>query len=167
MRLILLTLKKLVAITSSCALLFFGYLAIALDAWTGTSRNILFELAFVLIGILFGAFAFSIGKHKAFLVMPAIYILLILALPFLELSLVKPAVHAVHEIQPGMSETQVRAVIDRHFPEQGRFRRPAIGALNNDVISFVLDPNDGRYDAAIVEIKFSAGKCVSAEFLAD
>jgi len=57
------------------------------------------------------------------------YILFILALPFIDLSPVKPAVRAVHEIRPGMTESQVRAVLDRHFPEHGRFKRPAIGPL--------------------------------------
>ena len=159
--------KKFVAIASSCALFLFAYLAIGIDDWLGASRSVLFELAFVLLGMIFGAFAFAIGKHKAFLLAPSFYVLFILALPFLELSPVKPAVRAVHEIRRGMSEAQVRAVLDRHFPEQGHFKRPAIGALHQDSLSFVLDPNDGRYDAAVVQIKFSAGECVSAEFLSD
>ena len=159
--------KKFVAIASPCAFLLLTYLAIGLDDWVGASRNVLFELAFLLLGLIFGAFAFSLGKHKAFLVAPLIYVLFILALPFLEVSPVKPAVRAVHEIRPGMSEAQVRAVLDHHFPEHGHFKRPAIGALEKDAISFVLDPNDGRYNAAIVQIKFSDGKCISAEFLPD
>jgi hypothetical protein len=39
--------------------------------------------------------------------------------------------------------------------------------LDEDVLSFALDPDDGRYNAAVVLVKFSAGKCLSAEFLAD
>lgn len=159
--------SKLLAIVGSCALLFFAYAAVGLDMWAGTGRSILFELMFALYGVLFGASVYSRGLHKGFLVAASIYLLLIVALPFLELSPVKPAVRAVHEIRPGMSEAQVRAILDRHFPMQGHFKRPAIGPLNKDVISFVLDPSDGRYDAAIVSIKFSAEKCVSAEFLAD
>jgi hypothetical protein len=99
--------------------------------------------------------------------LPVDYVLFILSLPFLELSPVKPAVRAVHEIRPGMSEAQVRTILDRHFPEHGHFKRPTIGALHENDLSFVLDPNDGRYNAAIVQIKFSEGRCVSAEFLPD
>ncbi len=159
--------KKFVAIASSCALLLIAYLAIGIDDWIGASRSVLFEIAFVVLGIIFGAFAFTVGEHKTFLLLPSVYILFILALPFLELSPVKPAVRAVHEVRPGMSEAEVRSIIDRHFPQQGHFKPPTIGALHQDVLSFVLDRNDGRYDAAIVLIKFSAGKCVSAEFLPD
>jgi len=159
--------KKFLAIACSCAFLLFAYTAVGLDDWAGASCYSLVELAFVLPGIIFGAFAYSKIKHKGFLAVASIYVLFILALPFLDLSPVKPAVRAVREIQPGMSEAQVRAILGRHFPEQGHFNRPAIGPLNKDAISFVLDPKDGKYDAAIVCIKFSAGKCVSAEFLAD
>jgi len=159
--------KKFAAIAASCALLVFALLAVGMDDWTGANRSVLFEIAFVALGIVFGTFAFTAGGHKAFLLVPSLYVLFMLALPFLELSPVKPAVRAVREIRPGMSEAQVRSVIDRHFPEGGRFKRPAIGALHEDVLSFALDPNDGRYNAAIVQIKFSAGRCVSAEFLPD
>ena len=159
--------KKPIAIASSCALIPIAYVAVGLDLWAGTSRSILFELAFVALGVVFGAYAFTMSGNRAFLILPAGFVLFILSLPFLELSPVKPAVRAVHEIRPGMSEAQVRTVLDHHFPQQGHFRRPAIGSLHQNALSFVLDPNDGRYNAAIVQIKFSEGRCVSAEFLPD
>jgi len=159
--------NKVLAIVISCALLLVGLVAAELDDWLGASCNGLVELAYVLIGVIFGALAYSAGKHRAFLMAPSIYLLFIIALPFLDLSPVKPAVRSVREIQYGMSEAQVRTILDRHFPEKGRFKRPAIGALKENTISFVLDRNDGRYDASVVQVKFSAGKCVSAEFLAD
>ena len=121
----------------------------------------------MLLGIVMGALVVSLDKHKALLLVPSAYILFILSLPFIDLSPVKPAVRAVHEIRPGMTEAQVRAVLDDHFPEHGRFKRPAIGALHDDILGFVLDPNDGRYNAAVVQIRFSGGRCVSAKFLAD
>jgi hypothetical protein len=164
---VLISMSKLLAIAGFCALLFFAYAAIGLDMWAGVSRYFLFELTFGLYGVIFAALVYSKGLHKAFLVAALTYVLFILVLPFLELSPVKPAVRAVHEIQGGMSEAQVRAILDRNFPERSHFKRPGIGTLTNNALSFVLDPNDGRYNAAIVSIKFSEGKCVSAEFLAD
>src|SRR5436190_14423112 len=153
---------KLFALIFTLGLLFLAYLAIGFDIWTGASRNIFFELLFVFAGLVFGASALTVGRHRAFLVVPLAYLLLLGALPFLELSPVKPAVRAVSEIRPGMDETQVRSILDRHFPEKGRFKRPAIGALYDDHLGFALDPNDGRYNAAIVVVNFSSGKCVSA-----
>ena len=138
-----------------------------MDDWLGASRNFWFESGFICVGLIFGASAVAIGEHKAYLLGPALYLLFFVALPYLEISPVKPAVRAVHEIRTGMTESEVRAIIDRHFPEHGRFKRPDVGPLRNDVLSFVLDPGDGRYNAAIVQIKFSLGKCVSSEFLPD
>jgi len=158
---------KLLAVAITCVLLFFGFIVAALDDWIAASCYWLVDFIYILIGLIFGAFAYTEGKHRAFLVVPAIYLIFVIALPFLSLSPVKPAVRSVREIHSGMNESQVRAVLDRNFPERGRFKRPEIGALTNDAISFVLDRNDGRYDAAVVQIKFSAGKCISAEFLAD
>ena len=85
----------------------------------------------------------------------------------LDLTAVKPAVRAVHEIRPGMSEAEVRVVIHRHFPEPGRFRRPEIGALYRGQLSFVLDPSDGALNAALVTVEFAGGKCVRAGFSPD
>src|SRR4051812_10418209 len=110
-------------------------LAVGLDDWLGASRNLLFEVCFISLGIVVGAFVMLLGKHKALVIVPSAYVLFILALPFTELSPVKPAVRAVHEIHPGMSESQVRAVLDRNFPEFGRFKRPKIGALHEDSLS--------------------------------
>jgi hypothetical protein len=159
--------RPLVAFLVSCTLLPVAWFVVGLDEWTGASQSFVFEGFFVAIGILISALVMQYGKHRAWLFVPSAYILFILALPFLDVSPVKPAVRAVREIQPGMTEAQVRAVLDRYFPEHGRFKRPAIGALDEDVLSFALDPDDGRYNAAIVQVKFSAGKCLSAEFLAD
>jgi hypothetical protein len=159
--------RPLVGFLVSCTLLLAAWFAVGLDEWTGASQSLVFEAFFVGIGVFIGALVMQYGKHKAWLMVPSAYIFFILSLPFVEFSPVKPAVRAVREIQPGMTEPQVRAVLDRHFPEHGRFKRPAIGALDEDVLSFALDPHDGRYNAAIVQVKFSAGKCLSAEFLSD
>jgi hypothetical protein len=159
--------RPLIAFLISCSLVLATYFAIGLDAWAGASRSVVFEAFFIAFGILMGALLLQLGSHKALLVIPSAYILLLLVLPFIDLSPVKPAVRAVHEIRPGMTEFQVRVLLERHFPENGRFKRPAIGALHEGILAFVLDPNDGRYNAAVVQVRFSAGKCASAEFLPD
>jgi hypothetical protein len=159
--------RRYIAFVVSCTLLPAAWFAVGLDDWLGASLSLNFEACFILLGIVVGTLVMLIGRHKALLFVPSAYILFMLALPFVDQSPVKPAVRAVHEIRPGMSESQVRAILDRHFPEDGRFKRPEIGALHEGVLSFVLDRNDGRYDATGVRVRFSAGKCVSAEFNQD
>jgi hypothetical protein len=160
--------KTLAAFLLSCVILLPGaWFAVALDDWVGLSRTVVFEICFVALGIVAGALAIAIGRCKWLLLAPCVFIAFILVLPFIELSPVKAALRAVSDIQPGMTESEVRAVLDRHFPEHGRFHRPDIGPVRDDVLGFILDPKDGRYNAAIVRVKFSGGKCVSAEFLPD
>jgi len=60
--------KKLCAILISCALLPIVYVAVGLDDWLGASRGILFELAFLALGLIFGICALVLGEHKAFLI---------------------------------------------------------------------------------------------------
>jgi len=159
--------RRFIAFLISCTLLPAAWFAVGLDDWTGASRSLVFEAVFILLGLAVGTVVMRLDRYKPLLFVPAAYALFILVLPFVELSPVKPAVCAVQEIQPGMSESQVRAILDRNFPEHGRFKRPEIGAVHEGVLSFVLDPNDGRYNAAVVRVRFSAGKCASAEFLPD
>ncbi len=159
--------KHAIAIAISCALMPLAVVAIGMDDWLGASRNPWFEVGFITVAAIFGIYALVTGEHKGYLLVPTLFVLLILALPFLELSPVKPAVRAIQEIRAGMTEVEVRAIIDRYFPEHGRFKRPEIGPVRDNVLSFVLDPSDGRYNAAVVQIKFSAGKCTAAEFLPD
>lgn len=159
--------RHFIAFLVSCTLLPAAWFAVYIDNWIGASRSLGFEACFILLGIVVGTLVMLLGRHKALLFVPSAYVLFMLALPFVELSPVKPAVRAVQEIRPGMSESQVRVVFDRHFPEHGRFKRPEIGPVDHGVLSFVLDRNDGRYDTSSVQVRFSAGKCVSAEFLGD
>jgi hypothetical protein len=159
--------RRLIAFLISCTLLPTAWLAVVIDQWTGASRSLAFEGFFISLGFLMGTVVMQYERHKAMLLVPVAYVLFILVLPFVDISPVKPAVRAVGEITPGMTEHQVRAVLDHHFPGDGRFKRPEIGALSENVLMFALDPDDGRYNAAIVQIKFSAGKCLSAEFLPD
>ena len=153
-----------IAFLGCIALLPAVWLVVVLDEWLGASQSVAFEACLILLGIFAGAVVVFAGWPKTLLAVPGLFILFLLVLPFLDLSPVKPAVRAVREIHPGMTESEVRAVFDRHFPEPGRFKRPAIGTLHNDRLAFVLDPNDGRYNAAVVWVSFSHGTSVAAGF---
>jgi hypothetical protein len=168
--------EKVYAILITCPVLLpAAYLAVGLDNWGGVSRDLRFESFMISGGVALGAVVFAIGRSWMYLIAPAALVLFMGVLPFVDFSPVKPAVRAVREIRPGMSESEVREILARHFPENGRFKRPEIGPLqpipgdplHGDSLSFALDPHDGRYNAATVKIEFSSGRCVSAEFSPD
>lgn len=111
--------------------------------------------------------AWLIWRSKYLIVVFLLYVLSLVGLRFVDFSPVKPALRAVAEIQPGMTESEVRTVVDRHFPEQGRFPKPSGGQLLEGWMCFQLDLDDGRYNAAVIAIRFDNGVCQRAEFHPD
>ena len=83
------------------------YLAVGLDDWIGASCNVSFEIFFVSSGIIVAVLAFTHGGRKRSPFAPSLHVLFLLALPFIELGPVKPAIRAVRDIHPGMSESEV------------------------------------------------------------
>ncbi|MCG6964617.1 MAG: outer membrane protein assembly factor BamE [Acidobacteria bacterium] len=137
------------------------------DCWAGTTRDAQFDTIVVGLVILLALAAFALSRKRAYLLLPTVIAVELVALNVIDFSPVKPALRAVDAIQPGMSESQVRSILDRAFPAQGRFRRPDMGPLRRGVLSFVLDLHDGRYNAAVVEVTFHDGKVVRARFPPD
>jgi len=159
--------KRILAYAITISFLPIAYVFIGADEWTGASYYLLFDVYFISLGVLLGMSALSLGRHKGFLIAPLLFIALVLVLPFIDNTPVKPAMRAVGEIQPGMSERDVRAVLDKHFPADGRFKRPETGPISDNHISFALDRTDPTFNAAFVWVKFESGRCISAQFFAD
>ncbi|MEM6840316.1 MAG: hypothetical protein AAF609_26225 [Cyanobacteria bacterium P01_C01_bin.120] len=159
--------KWLTLFCSACVLMPTALFALALDSWGGISLNLMFQAGFIAFGVVIGILAVTLSQRKVTLLPAAAYILFMLALPFTNPSSVKPAVRAVNAIQPGMTQAEARAVVNRHFPEEGRFKPPMLVTEEVDRLAYVLDPDDGAYNAAFIVVRFSGGKSVSAEFQAD
>jgi len=137
------------------------------DCWGGASSDAGFDAIVMVLVVLLSVSAFLLSRKRAYLLLPIVLAIELVSLNVIDFSPVKPALRAVKAIQPGMSESQVRSILDRAFPAQGRFRRPEMGPLRRGVLDFVLDPHDGRYNAAVVEVTFHDGKVVMARFLPD
>src|SRR5262245_38691882 len=158
--------KTFAAIFISSLLIPTLWLAHSLDDWVGASLSFSFEAIFIAICAFLGVAAFSIRKHWVFLLLALCSIGFVLMLQLLDLTPVKPTVRALAEIKPGMTMSQVVEILNRAYPKYGRFRRPEYG-FHDNVLSYVVDKSDSRYDSAIVQIRFTQGKCVGSEFLPD
>ncbi|MBD2497348.1 hypothetical protein [Nostoc sp. FACHB-280] len=105
----------------------------------------------------------------------------LLALHFVALSPVKPFMQFHSDIKHGMTIPEVQSRLNQRFPKGGRFYQPQgdfMGA-NEDVrenigsfvydqhLNYILDPNNGDYDAEVVNIYFKNGKVVKAEYSGD
>ncbi len=159
--------KHATALLISALAIPLAYFTVAFEQWAGATRNPFFVAAVLFMSALIGLTAWlASGKRRYFLV-PAAIATLLLFLSVVDTTPVKPALRAISQIHPGMKESDIRAILNRQFPDHGRFRRPDFGPIRDGVLSFALDPNDGRYNAAIVTISFENGRCTTARFLAD
>jgi hypothetical protein len=159
--------KILTIFTLTIVLVLAVWFVIEVDIWVGASLNLIFQFLFISLGIGVAWASFVVQRHWATLVAPSLYVLFILLLPFISFSAVKPALRGLEKINPGMTESQVRAVFNQHFPENGRFKRPEFRQIPENQLCFVVDPTDGCCDTATIHIKFANGKSVSGEFRAD
>jgi hypothetical protein len=93
---------------------------------------------------------------------------MLLLVTVVDVSPVQPATRAVRRVRPGMLEGEVRAILHDEFPASGRFHPPGLERpITDDLLSFVLNPSDGAYDAAVIQVRFAEGRSVSARFLPD
>jgi len=154
-----------IALTSAALSAAYTYI---LDCWAGVTADLAFNALVVAIAILIGALPFAISRRRRYFLVPLVIAIELFLLNAIDFSPVKPAKRVVAAIQPGMTESQVRSIVDAEFPLGGRFQRPGIGSIRNDgTLSFVLDHNDERYDAAIVEVTFRGGRVTRSRFMPD
>ena len=134
--------------------------------WLGLSP--LATAILVLFGMLTAVASFALTRRSAWAIPSAIFLGTLLLLCVVDFSPVQPATRAVRRVRPGMVEAEVRAILHDEFPASGRFHPPGLERpIADGLLSFVLNPNDGAYDAAFIQVQFADGRTVSARFLPD
>lgn len=100
-----------------------------------------------------------------------IYLLLCLTppaiLPFVDISPRKPYTRFYRSIQLGMSYNEVNDLLVKHFPENGPYNRPVGGYDGGARMDYILDPNDGWYNAELIVLKMNDGQVCSKQYLHD
>ncbi|MCF4966799.1 hypothetical protein [Nostoc sp. CMAA1605] len=111
----------------------------------------------------------------------------LLALYFVTLSPVKPFRQFYFDIKHGMTIPEVQSRLNQRFHEGVRFPQPqgtfiygyedVLGkidpkekgflAVPDQILNYVLDPNDGRYNAEVVNVYLKDGKVVGMEYSGD
>jgi hypothetical protein len=131
--------------------------------WAGAeSRTVILMAAAA--GLLAVA-SWTVARKRALVITPAAVALLFVVATFVDISPVQPATRAVRRIAIGMTEAEVRAILDSEFP---RYLRPAgIGRpVGEDTLSFSVGTGP-RHNAAVVYVRFLGDRVASAKFLAD
>lgn len=155
---------KILGIASAILLLVLGALiAVGLDAACALSTAPGFYL-FAIVPILPALLAW---RERVLQFSVVAYVAVLIALPFLTLSPVKPFRSFYSLVENGMTETEVSAILAEQFPVAGNFPRPVQSRTNDGDLWFRLDPNDGAYNAELVVVKMQNGRAVSKEYLPD
>jgi len=140
-----------------------GLLAVGLDAGYALS----WEPGFLLFASVPLLVALLAWRERVIQFSIVAYVAVLIALPFLSLSPVKPFRRFFAHVHPGMAETEVTALLAAEFPEGGRFPRPVQSRTDDGDLWFQLDPNDGAYNAELVVVKMRDRRAVSKEYLPD
>ncbi len=133
------------------------------SAWAMSLRPGFYPFALlpVLLVALFG------WRERPIQIAVLVYLAILISLPFVSLSPVKPFTRFFSALQTGMNEADVLATLGKHFPEGGTFRRPVHGRSDDGGLWFQLDPDDGAYNAEFVMIEMTNGSVTSKKYLPD
>jgi hypothetical protein len=155
--------RQAIAIGLVALLGLFAYWIVEVEMWWPISSFPLFLPIMLVIAVVLMAPAWAFGRSKLYLIPPLLFALLVTVLALIDLTPVKPALRALDEIKPGMSRDQALAILESHFPANGRFNHPVVTNRNEDYICFSLDPTDGRYNAALLYIHFEEDSDIVSE----
>jgi hypothetical protein len=148
---------------------FAAWIMFGIDQWVGAS----WSPVFVIVCTAFGAAVLSIarllGRSRWYTAAFIPFAAFMAVLVFADLSRIKPLLRALDEITPGMTSEEAKAIIDAHFPLDGRFPRPVIYAEDEHAIGYCVDPTHGGYNAALATIRLDGveGLVVGTEFMPD
>src|SRR5215212_4447522 len=135
-------------------------LAVTVD-WAGLTPWA--SWVYVGIGLVTGALACSLSRRISSLSPSAALVFAVIFFRLVDVSPVQPAIRAVSRIRVGMTENQARRILKDEFPPGGRFTPLRIAdPITSGYLSFVLDPRNGKYNAAVIQVGFVHGRVASA-----
>src|SRR4030042_4905189 len=161
------TLIKIVKIALVVLLLLFVGFIILLETTYPVSVMPLLYL-FVIAGpFVLAVDLWFIIKRKWLRICLLLVLVPLIVLPFVDISLRKPFMRFYDSLQVGMSETQIGKLLAENFPDGGKYKHPVTYGYGSDNIQFILDPNDGRYNAESIILLMRNGKLTAKTYSAD
>jgi len=155
---------KELGIASAILCLVFGLLV---SVWFDSMFPVSWTPTFYLFASVPLLVALLARRERAVQVAMCAYVAVLVALPFLVLSPVKPFTLFFTNVHEGMVEAEVITELIEQFPDASRFPRPVHGRSDDGDLWFQLDPNDGAYNVEFIMIQMKNGQVVSKEYLPD
>jgi len=147
-------------------LLWLGFI-FALDVEFAASLHLRFYLVLVVVALSLAMYLLWIVRLNLIRIFILFSFALLTILPFVNISPRKTFIGFYYSIQIGMSDTEVNDLLVKHFPENGSYKRPVGGYDGRYEMCYILDPNDGRYNAELLVLKMDNRKVSSKRYLPD
>ncbi len=153
---------------SVAALVSLGLVFTLADLAVQLSTSATALLVVLALGLLFSLPLFFGGRRSIhqLLIAVAVYGIFaawIVTLPRIDWDVAKPFVRAFHQIHPGMTRADVEVVMRREFLGK-KAPTPTWKAQTGH---YILDPDDGAFNAEILFLQMTDGRVTSVEYLMD
>ncbi len=141
--------------------------SLAADAIFGISASWVFTI--VVLGMGIGACTAVFLRHRSrFAMIVAILVCaFVLVLHFVDVLPVKPYRRFFAEIKIGMTEPEILDLLQREFPQNGRFDVPVRKSFGADKMTFVLDPTESAWNNECIYLQLSNGRVLSKQYSRD
>lgn len=148
---------------------FVCWLMVGIDMWVGASANAVFVLICAVIGAVLIVAGRAAGRSRWYLAPAVPFAIFMLVYVFVDISRMSPLMRALDEMESaGATRAEAKAIMDRAFPDGGRFPRPVLTVDEASRLSYQVDPNDGMYNAAYATVLFAPdGTVESTQFVPD
>lgn len=142
--------------------------AFLLDLIGAASLNRPFLVGVAALGVLAAGAAWAWSRRVECLLPLVPFVASLTLLPRIDISPLKPFSRFYAAIEPGMTEAEVRSILDDQFPPSGRYPRPVVNRrVSPNYLVFILDPTDAGYDAEIVALDLEEGRVVKKQYHPD
>jgi hypothetical protein len=155
---------SILLVISATVLMFVAFMS---DAIFGISASWTFTVALWAAG--FGVCVAVRIRYRSILSLAVAFLVtaFMLALHFVDVLPVKPYKRFFAAIQPGMTESEIMALLHREFPDGGRFPVPVRHDFRTNEISFALDPNESAWNAEAIIINLDSGRVAKKTYSRD
>jgi len=137
------------------------------DYLTAATLILTFKAIIALLAASFVIVMWRLTGKKIQLIYLAVFFFCLVVLRGYQASPVKPFRQFYLDLQPGLTQPEIGARLQSHFPQGGKYKQPSTALVGDNLMVVILDPNDGRYDAEVVHIVFRDGRLKSAAYYPD
>ena len=138
-----------------------------LEAWWSLSSSRLFCGGWIVASLGLSIPFWFRFRSKLSLILGGGFIAFVITLCFRDTFPVKPYLRFYDAVEVGMDEERVMEQLWHQFPPGSRFPVPVVSRREPELLVFVLDPDDGRYNAWVIWLTMNGGRVMEKKYSPD